>query len=100
VSRSDRSRRKARKDRKAHAHEAQARAAEERRLHPPPAEPVDHSRLRQVFTNLSFRSHEKGQTKPFKDHVHGPTVKASTPDELAEKTYEAFVDATLGKPVN
>jgi len=94
TNRNDKGRKKARKERKRSEREAQAKADEERRLHPPPPEPVNHSRLRQVFANMSFRSHIQGGTKPFADHVLGPTVKASTP-ELAERTDEAHVEEAL-----
>jgi hypothetical protein len=95
MGRKDRSRKRARKARVREEHEARAKAEEGLRLHPPPPEPVNHSRLRQVFATMSFRAHEKGGSRPFKDHVLGPTVKASTPEELAERTDEAYVGETL-----
>ncbi len=95
MSRKDRSRKKARKARRLAEHEAELRAEDERRLNPPSPTPVNHSRLRQVFGNLSFRSHERGGTKPFSDRVLGPTVKASTPEELVERTDEAYVEEAL-----
>jgi len=95
MSRNDRSRKKARKERKRTQLEARARAEVELRLSPPPPEPINHSRLRQLFSNMSFRSHEKGGTRLFKDHVLGPTVTASTPEELEAAMVEAFVDETL-----
>jgi hypothetical protein len=98
TTRNDRTRRKARKARKLAEHEAEERAREERALLPPT--PINFSRLRQIFANMSFRSHVKGGTKPFKDFVLGPHVVAKNPTELVERTDEAFVDATLGKPEN
>ena len=97
MGRNDKSRKKARKARRQAEQEAQARAEEERRLHPPPPTPINYSRLRQIFANMSFRSHEKGGYKPFKDFVLGPLVEASTPDELEERTDEAFVEASKGQ---
>jgi hypothetical protein len=98
MGRNDKGRKKARKERKRSKlrdKEAQARADEERRLNPPPQEPINHSRLRQIFSTMSFRSHERGGTKPLADHVLGRNVKASTPEDLVEKTDEAFVDEAL-----
>ena len=96
MSRRDRRRRLARKKRKVREVEARAKAdaeyAEQRRLNPTP---VNESRLRQIFLNLSFRSHEKGGTKPFEDYVFGPTVTASTPQELEEATNEFYVREAL-----
>jgi hypothetical protein len=95
MSRRDRRRRLARKERKVRDAEARVKAdeayAEERRLHPT----TDFSRIRRVFLNLSFRSHEKGGTKPFKDYVFGPTVTASTPQELEDGTNEYYVREAL-----
>ena len=91
MGRNDKSRKKARKARKLDEREANARAEEEHRLHPPPPEPINHSRLRQLFSNMSFRSHEKGGTRLFKDHVLGPLVRGSTPEELEAATVEAHV---------
>jgi hypothetical protein len=51
--------------------------------------------MRRVFLNLSFRSHEKGGTKPFKDYVFGPTVTASTPQELEDATNEYYAREAL-----
>ena len=93
MGRNDRSRRRARKERKLREQEAEERARAERALLPPT--PVNHSRIRQLFANLSFRSHEKGGFKPFADFVHGPTVVASTPEELEERTDEAFVEEAV-----
>jgi hypothetical protein len=100
TSRNSRSRRKARKERKLREREAELRAEEEHRLHPPDLGPINESRVRQIFGSTSFRSHEKGGSKPFADFARGPTVKATNPKELEERTAEAFVDATLGKPEN
>jgi hypothetical protein len=95
MSRRGRRRRLARKERKARDAEARVKAdeayAEERRLHPT----TDFSRMRRVFLNLSFRSHEKRGTKPFKDYVFGPTVTASTPEELEEATNEYYAREAL-----
>ena len=92
MSRNEKARKRARKERKLRDAAAKEKAADELRANPTP---INHSRLRQVFATMSFRSHEKGGTKPFKDHVLGPTVKASTPEELVSKTDEASVDETL-----
>ena len=90
--RNDKSRKKLRKARKLRDEEAREKAAELRRLNPTP---INHSRLMQIFSNMSFRSHEKGGTKPFKDHVLGPNVVASTPEDMVERTDEAHVDDAL-----
>jgi len=95
MSRKDKPRKRARKARKLAEHEAELRAEEERRLNPPPPTPINFSRLRQIFANMSFRSHEKGGTKPFADHVMGPNVKASTPEELVAATDEAHAEEAL-----
>ena len=101
MSRNDRSRRRARKARKIREVEARAKAdeayAEQRRLHPTP---VNESRIHQIFMNMSFRSHEKGGTKPFKNFAFGPTVEASTPQELEDATNEFYVRSVLEKPEN
>jgi hypothetical protein len=97
TTRNDRTRRKARKLRKRTEAVTREKAADELRANPTR---VNHSRLLQVFATMSFRSHEKGGTKPFKDHVFGPTVTASTPEELVERTDEAHVDETLREPEN
>jgi len=94
-SRKDRTRRLARKARRCEEREAADKAAEEQRLNPPPPAPINHTRLRQIFANLSFRSHEKGGTKLFKDYVLGATVRASTPEELEARTNEFWVDEAL-----
>lgn len=93
----DRSRRKARRLRKVAEEEARVKERADFQANPPP---INFSRLRQIFGNMSFRSHEKGGTKPFKDFVLGPHVVASTPEELVERTDEAHVDSVLGKPEN
>ena len=97
MGRNDKGRKKARKERKRSKLEAQARADEERRLNPPPPEPVNHSRLRQVFATMSFRSHVKGGTRPFAGYVIGPRVVAKNPAELVDRTNEAHVEMTLSK---
>jgi hypothetical protein len=70
-----------------------ARAA---RLAPREDLPVNKSRLLQLFVNTEFR----GGFKPFKDHVFGPEVEARTPEELVERTDEAYVAAAIGKIPN
>jgi hypothetical protein len=95
VSRDARARRKARKARVREEREAAQRAEEEHRLHPPAPTSINFSRLRQIFSTMSFRSHEKGGTRPFDGFVLGPNVRATTPEELAEKTDEAFVAEAL-----
>jgi len=95
MGRKDKSRRRARKERKLDEREAKARAEEERRLNPPPQEPINWARLYGTFATMSFRSHEKGGTRPFAGHVLGPHVVASTPEELREKTDEAHVEEAL-----
>ena len=97
MSRNDRARRLARKARRLREQEAQERAAQELRLNPTP---INHSRVRQLFSNMSFRSHEKGGSRPFKDYVVGPTVLASNPTELRarvepEKNDESYVEEAL-----
>ncbi len=64
-----------------------ARAA---RLAPGEDLPVNKSRLHQLFTNMEHRGF-----KPFRDFVFGPEVEARTPEELVERTDEAFVAETL-----
>ena len=69
-----------------------------RKTEPPTAnepaveKPVNWSRLRQVFGNLTAR----GIAKPiFYGFVHAPVVvEASSPEEAEEKTNEAFIAAT------
>lgn len=97
TSRNDKTRRKARKLRKRTEAVASEKAADELRANPTP---INHSRLRQIFSNMSFRSHERGGTRPFADHVLGPQVEARTPEELVERTDEAHVDETLREPEN
>ena len=97
TSRNDKTRRKARKLRKRTEAVASEKAADELRAKPTP---INHSRLRQIFSNMSFRSHERGGTRPFADHVLGPQVEARTPEELVERTDEAHVDETLREPEN
>jgi len=92
MSRNNKTRKRARKARKLREHEAQEKAAEDLRANP---SPINFSRLHQVFASMSFRSHIQGGTKPFADHVLGPTVNASTPEELAETTDEAYVDEAV-----
>ena len=58
------------------------------------------SRLRQLFANTSFRSHEKSGTKPFRDYSHGPSVAASNPEALENRVNEAYVRAVLEEPKN
>ena len=95
MSRNDKARKRGRKERKLREREASAKTEEEHRLHPPDLGPINHSRLRQLFSNMTFRSHEKGGTMPFKDFVFGPNVEAKTPQELVERTDAAHVEATL-----
>jgi hypothetical protein len=97
TNRNDRTRRKARKLRKRSEAVDREKAADELRANPTP---INHSRLRQVFSTMSFRSHVKGGTKPFADHVLGPQVQASTPEELVERTDEAHVLASHREPEN
>jgi len=85
-------RQKARRARKLRELEAQEKAAEELRANPTP---INHARLLQVFSTMSFRSHEKGGTKPFKGFVLGPHVEAKSPEELVERTDEAHVEQAL-----
>lgn len=92
MSRKDKSRKKARKARKLVEQEARARVDEQERLN---STPINHSRLRQLFSNMSFRSNVKGGTRPFKDYVIGPHVEASTPEDLVEKTDEFYVEQSL-----
>ena len=93
--RNNRVRRLARKERKAKEVATRAKAdeayAEERRLHPT----TDFSRIHQILLNGRFRSHEKGGTKPFKDCVLGPTVKASNPAELEAATNAFYAREAL-----
>jgi len=100
-SRDNRTRKRGRKARKIRDEDARRTAdeayAEERRLHPTP---VNESRIHQIFMNMSFRSHEKGGTKPFKNFAFGPTVEASTPQELEDATNEFYVRSVLEKPEN
>jgi len=95
--RNDKPRRGSRRARKRARREAEERAAEEQRRNPTP---VNHSRLVQIFGNLSFRSHERGRTKPFEDFVIGPCVEASTPEELDAMMNDLYVEAVLGQPEN
>ena len=56
--------------------------------------PVNWSRLRQVFGNLSHRG-----TKVFPDHVLAPVVvDARSPEEMVEATERALVDETKKQP--
>ena len=95
MTRRDRKRRLARRERKLRDEEARKKAdeadAEQRRLHPT----TDFSWIHRVLLGGSFRSHEKGGYKPFEDYVLGPRVQASTPEELEERTTEFFVDEAL-----
>jgi hypothetical protein len=88
TTRNDRTRRKARKLRKRTEAVSKKEAADELRANPTP---INHSRLRQIFSTMSFRSHGKGGSRPFKDHVLGPLVRASTPEELEAAMVEAHV---------
>jgi len=96
MSRDAKLRKRARKARNVRDEEAKKRAdeayKEQRRTHPS----TDFTRIHHVLLNGSFRSHEKGGYKPFKDYVPGPTVKASDPEELENATNEFYVDAVLG----
>jgi hypothetical protein len=100
MSRRDRRRRLVRKKRKVRDAEARVKAdeayAEERRRHPT----TDFSRIYRILLTGAFRSHERGGFQPFKDHVLGPTVTASTSQELEDATNEFYVRAVLGKPEN
>ena len=95
--RHDRTRRKARKLRKRTEAVAREKIAEELRANPTP---INWARLYGTFSSMSFRSHEKGGTRPFAEHALGPHVVASNPTELVERTDEAHVEATLGEPEN
>jgi len=95
MSRRDRARRRARKARKVRDEEARKKAdeayEEQRRLHPT----TDFSRIYRILLTGSFRSHEKGGCRPFKDHVLGPRVQATTPQELEDATNEFYVNEAL-----
>jgi len=100
MTRNKRTRRMARKERKATEVEVTAKAdeayAEQRRIHPP----TDFSTIRRILLTATFRSHEKGGYQPFTNYVLGPTVKASNPEELENATNEFYVDSVLGEPEN
>lgn len=93
MSRNDRGRRKARRLRKLTDQAAHERVAEELRQNPAP---INFSRLRQLFWNMSFRSNVKGGSRPFADLVIGPHVEASTPEELVVKTAALLRDNSSG----
>ena len=96
TTRNDRARRAGRRARKHERREAEKMATQERRGNPTP---VNHSRLFQIFGNLSFRSHELGRTRPFEGFVIGPCVAASTPKELDAKMNDLYV-AVVADPEN
>ena len=90
-------RQKARRARKREEQEAEEKAAEELRRNPTP---VNHSRLRQYFSTLSFRSNVRGGTRPFAGYVLGPNVVASNPKELEAEMNNVYVEAVVGKLEN
>ena len=91
MSRNNKTRKRARKARKLREHEAQEKAAEDLRANP---SPINFSRLHQVFASMSFHSRIQGG-EALRRPRSGPTVKASTPEELAERTDEAHVEEAL-----
>lgn len=97
TSHKDRTRRLARRARRRGEREAEERAAEEVRANP---SPINHSRLFQIFSSLSFRSNVRGGTRPFANYVLGPLVEAKTSEELVEKTDDLYVGAALAEPEN
>jgi len=95
--RNDTTRRRLRRERKLRELQAGERAAEELRRNP---SPINHSRLRQIFSTLTFRSNVQGGTKLFEGYALGPHVIANNPAELVEKSDEFYVVSALGEPEN
>jgi hypothetical protein len=97
TTRDDKTRRACRRARKRERREADERAVQEQCRNPTP---VNHSRLFQIFSSLSFRSHVRGGTRPFEGFVIGPCVVAATPAELDAKMNDLYVAAVIGQPEN